>query len=60
MVKEFRARRDIVTQLLGKIPGVSLVPPQGAFYAFPRFDWPRSSTEVAQALLARGFDHDAR
>jgi len=54
MVKEFRARRDIVTQLLGKIPGVSLVPPQGAFYAFPRFDWPRSSTEVAQALLARG------
>jgi len=54
MVKEFRARRALVTRLLGKTPGLSLVPPQGAFYAFPRFDWPRTSTEVAQALLARG------
>lgn len=54
MVKEFRARRDIVIRLLGQIPGLHLVPPQGAFYAFPRFDWRRSSTEVAQALLARG------
>jgi len=54
MVKEFRARRELVTRLLGKMPGVSLVPPQGAFYAFPNFDWSRSSTEVAQALLTRG------
>jgi aspartate aminotransferase len=54
MVAEFRARRKIISDLLAKMPGVSLVPPQGAFYAFPRFDWPRSSTEVAQALLQRG------
>jgi aspartate aminotransferase len=54
MVKEFRARRDLVGQLIGKMPGISLVPPQGAFYAFPHFDWPHSSTEVAQALLGRG------
>jgi aspartate aminotransferase len=54
MVKEFRARRELVVRLLGRIPGISLVPPQGAFYAFPRFDWPRSATEVAQALLSRG------
>ncbi|HYB77955.1 MAG TPA: aspartate aminotransferase, partial [Thermoplasmata archaeon] len=25
-----------------------------AFYAFPHFDWPHSSMEVAQSLLARG------
>jgi len=54
MVKEFRARRDLVIRLLGSIPGLSLVPPMGAFYAFPRFSWPRSATEVAGALLARG------
>jgi len=54
MVKEFRARRELVVRLLGKMPGVSLVSPQGAFYAFPRFDWSRTSTEVAHALLGRG------
>jgi len=54
MVKEFRARRGLVAQLLSKVPGLSLVPPQGAFYAFPHIDWPGSSTDAAQALLARG------
>jgi aspartate aminotransferase len=54
MVKEFRARRELVAKAMAKIPGLSLVSPQGAFYAFPRFDWPRTSLEVAQALLARG------
>jgi len=54
MVAEFRARRKLVIDLLSKMPGVSLVPPQGAFYVFPRFDWSRPSSEVAQALLARG------
>ncbi|HXY12825.1 MAG TPA: pyridoxal phosphate-dependent aminotransferase [Thermoplasmata archaeon] len=54
MVKEFRARRELVAKAMAKIPGLSLVPPQGAFYAFPHFDWPHSSMEVAQSLLARG------
>jgi aspartate aminotransferase len=54
MVKEFRARRDLVVRRLRAIPGLSLVPPEGAFYAFPRMEWDRSSTEIAQALLARG------
>jgi aspartate aminotransferase len=54
MVREFRARRDIVTKLLGEMPGVSLVPPEGAFYAFPRLDWSKTSTEIARTLLARG------
>jgi len=54
MVAEFRARRELVIKLLGKIPGFSLVPPSGAFYAFPRFDWHKSAAEVATSLLARG------
>ena len=54
MVREFRARREIVMRMLRKIPGVSVVPPAGAFYAFPSFAWPHSSQEVATELLRRG------
>ena len=54
MVAEFRRRRELVVRTLGSIPGLTTVPPAGAFYAFPRFDWPASSAELAQALLARG------
>jgi aspartate aminotransferase len=54
MVREFRARRSLVVRLLGRIPGIEVVPPAGAFYAFPRFRWPQSSSEVATALLRRG------
>lgn len=54
MVREFRARRELIVRLLGRIPGIEVVPPAGAFYAFPRFRWPKSSSEVATALLRRG------
>ncbi|HTT16098.1 MAG TPA: pyridoxal phosphate-dependent aminotransferase [Thermoplasmata archaeon] len=54
MVEEFRRRRDLVVQLLGRIPGLRTVPPAGAFYAFPRFSWPAASADVAGALLGRG------
>jgi aspartate aminotransferase len=54
MVREFRTRRDLVVRLLRKIPGIEIVPPSGAFYVFPRFRWPKSSSEVATALLQRG------
>lgn len=54
MVREFRARREIVLNLLGKIPGLSVVPPSGAFYVFPRFDWGSTAAQVATALLGRG------
>jgi len=54
MVREFRARRDLVLRRLRQIPGVSVVPPGGAFYAFPRFDWTPSSSEIAIELLRRG------
>jgi aspartate aminotransferase len=54
MVEEFRRRRDLVVRSLERIGGMHVVPPAGAFYAFPGFDWPASSTEVAGALLVRG------
>ena len=54
MAREFRARRDLVVRLLGRIPGVEIVPPSGAFYAFPQFDWLPSTSEIALALVQRG------
>ncbi|MDY0781579.1 pyridoxal phosphate-dependent aminotransferase [Tenacibaculum sp. IB213877] len=35
MVNEFKSRRDIVLDLLGKIDGFKLNVPEGAFYIFP-------------------------
>ena len=37
MVEEFRARRDILVELLNGIEGVHCPRPEGAFYAFPEF-----------------------
>lgn len=54
MVREFRARRDLVTRLLDAIPGVSVVRPQGAFYAFPRIDVGLTAMQFATGLLERG------
>jgi aspartate aminotransferase len=54
MVREFRVRRDLVVPLLRRVPGVDVVMPDGAFYLFPGFTWPKSATEVAGALLRRG------
>jgi aspartate aminotransferase len=54
MVEEFRARRSIVVKSLNSTPGMHCVPPAGAFYAFPKFSWPGTATEVAHALLRRG------
>ena len=39
MVKTFRRRRDLVIRLLGeRLPGLGVVEPEGAFYAFVRVD----------------------
>jgi aspartate aminotransferase len=36
MVREFRARRDIIVEGLNRIPGIECAVPAGAFYVFPR------------------------
>ncbi|HEY0932618.1 MAG TPA: pyridoxal phosphate-dependent aminotransferase [Trebonia sp.] len=48
MVAEFRRRRDVIVSGLNAIPGVTCVPPDGAFYAFPNV----SGTGVPAAVLA--------
>ena len=35
MLKAFKNRRDLVLKLMGKIPGLKLNEPKGAFYVFP-------------------------
>lgn len=37
MVAEFKERRDLVLDLLGKMPGVTCFRPNGSFYSFPDF-----------------------
>jgi len=35
MRQEFQRRRDVITNMLNAIPGVTCLKPQGAFYVFP-------------------------
>ena len=52
MVAEFDRRRRVLVEALSNMPGVSLVPPRGAFYAFPDVAaLGDDSRQVADALL---------
>jgi len=55
MVEEFRARRDLVVDGLNRIPGVSCLRPEGAFYVFPDV----SGTGLDARELASGLLTDA-
>ncbi len=51
-VDEFRRRRDVLLEGLARLPGITCVRPQGAFYAFPNIEGTgMSSREFAEALL---------
>ena len=54
MVREFKARRDLVMEELGRIEDFETVRPAGAFYAFPRFDVPMNSEALAERILQKG------
>ncbi|HTT73832.1 MAG TPA: aminotransferase class I/II-fold pyridoxal phosphate-dependent enzyme [Thermoplasmata archaeon] len=47
----FRERRDHLLARLDDLPGISCVPPEGAFYAFPRYDLALSSVDFCTRLL---------
>ena len=49
--EHYRQRRDQVKAALSALPGVSLPDPQGAFYAFPKFDHSADSTAFTAELL---------
>ncbi len=51
MIRAYRARRDVIVSALQQMPGVHCNMPEGAFYAFPRFDTFPSSDALAATLL---------
>lgn len=51
MVREFRARRELVLSLLAKIDGLSTYRPSGAFYVFPKFAAPMGSVALCERIL---------
>lgn len=53
MVKEFKARRDLVVSGLNGIQGINCIQPKGAFYAFFSYDSELKSTDFAYSLLDR-------
>jgi aspartate aminotransferase len=55
MVREFRARRDLVVDGLNAIPGFTCLRPQGAFYVFPDVSGTgMTGGELADRLLYEG------
>jgi aspartate aminotransferase len=54
MVEEFKARRDIIVKDLNSIDGITCLEPKGTFYAFPKYDAPIPSEEMANKLLEAG------
>ena len=54
MVEEYRRRRDLITEGLNSLPGISCHQPEGAFYAFPNVSATgMSSMEFADMLLSK-------
>jgi aspartate aminotransferase len=55
MVAAFRERRAVIVAGLNRIPGISCLEPEGAFYVFPRVrDLGLPAAELADLLLVRG------
>ncbi|GAB3460490.1 aminotransferase class I/II-fold pyridoxal phosphate-dependent enzyme [Streptomonospora sediminis] len=53
MVDRYRQRRELVVAHLSDVPGLHLVPPEGAFYGFLRYDAGLGSETVVRELAAR-------
>src|SRR5581483_12476245 len=53
MVQTFRERRDLVTKLVKEVPGLDIVKPEGAFYAFCSYDHDVDCGDLALHLLKR-------
>ncbi len=53
MADRFSTRRQLLSDGLGRIPGVVMTPPEGAFYAFPDVSaWGLDSMSLCRRLLA--------
>lgn len=51
---EYEERRDLVMKLLADVPGVSVRPPDGAFYAFISYDGGTPPVEVIETAYDMG------
>jgi len=51
VIEKLRKRRDLTVSLLNSFPRIKCVPPQAAFYAFPRLEIPRSDAEFVKDLV---------
>ncbi len=54
MVETLQRRRDITNEMLNKIPGISLVKPTGAFYAFPSVEVADDNKFVIELIRKTG------
>ena len=50
----FKARRDLISSRINAIPGMEIIPPKGAFYAFPSYDMDMKSADLAGELAKAG------
>ncbi len=53
MTAEYERRRNFFVDMLNDIQGVTCFKPEGAFYAFPKFDLGMNSMELADMLLEK-------
>jgi aspartate aminotransferase len=54
MRQEYSARRDLIEELMAGAEGMSWTRPQGAFYAFVKYDAPIAAREMAGIMRDRG------
>ncbi|HEX2022377.1 MAG TPA: aminotransferase class I/II-fold pyridoxal phosphate-dependent enzyme, partial [Candidatus Thermoplasmatota archaeon] len=54
MTQTFRERRDLVTKLVKEIPGLDIVKPEGAFYAFCSYEPEVDCKALAMHILKSG------
>jgi aspartate aminotransferase len=52
--QSYQERRDLVVQRLSGVPGIEMLTPQGAFYAFPRITSGLSSDEMTARFAEAG------
>ena len=51
VLAKLRRRRDLTVEFANSTPHLSCIPPQGAFYAFPRLEIPEGDDQFVRGLL---------
>ncbi len=54
MVAEFKTRRNLIVNELNSIEGFKCIPPKGAFYAFPKFEFDIKAADLVMKLAEAG------